>query len=468
MTDMKRAYNTHIVQKTKELLQSGCSGVLGLKRRWGQVGPYLFTRDDALDDLIIEPRYPMAKVARTLLEAKPGTRIGVVARGCDVRALQALAQGHLIDAQSVAFVGVECSEEQAAECNCEKPVYTLTKCTGCWECVKKCPEEAIKINSCCPIVLPNEFDEDLASRRAVYIPYPQAVPRLALRDKEHCLKLTGKLDCKGCTNICEAKAITAEDSDREEVIEVGAVLLATGFDEFDARRKYELGYSRFTDVVTSIEFERILSASGPCAGHVLRPSDGKTPKRIAFLQCVGSRDQQCGNTYCSSVCCMYAIKEAVIAKEHDRSVEPTIFYMDMRAFGKDFDKYYERARDEYGVRFVRSRVAKVDRRPGWHVGCGLCDRRRAARCTRQFDMVVLSVGLEPSKGTKALIEKLGLRKGEGGFVYTDEFHPLSSFARGHVCLRRSQRPQGYPRDGDAGQRRRRRGRRAAGSRSAIP
>ena len=425
--------NTHIPGDVRELLRSGCSAVLGLRKRWGHVGPYLFTQDDPLDDLVVEPRYPMANIVRTLLKAEPGKKLGVVARGCDVRAIKALVEDQLLDAEYIAFVGVECSEEQAAECNCEKPIYSTTKCTGCWECVKDCPEEAIKISSCCPIVLSNEFDEGLASRRAIYIPYPQAVPLLYLRDSEHCLQLTDKLDCKGCTNICEAKAIMVDDHEQEEDIEVGAVILATGFDEFDARQKYELGYSRFADVITSIEFERILSASGPYESHVVRLSDGKEPRRIAFLQCVGSRDQQCGNTYCSSVCCMYAIKEAVIAKEHSPDIEPTIFYMDMRAFGKDFDKYYERARDEYGVRFVRSRVAKVDQ--GTNGSLDIVYATEDDRLVHEeFDMVVLSTGLEVSEGTKALIEKLELRRTDGGFCYTDEFHPLSASREGiYVC-----------------------------------
>ena len=433
-----REMNGHVAEAVRELLDSGCDGVLGLRRRWGHVGPYVFTADDSLDDLVLEPRYPLANVVRHLLAAKPDQRLGVVARGCDVRAIQALIKDGLLAEDAIAFVGVACSEQQAITCNCEKPLYNVTKCTGCWECVEACPEKAITIKSVCPIVVPNEFDDGMAWRRAIYMPYPQAVPKLYLRDAEHCLAITGRLDCKGCTNICEAKAPTLDDEEKIEEIEIGAVILATGFDEFDVRRKYELGYSRFPDVVTSIEFERILSASGPYGGHVVRPSDHTEPKRIAFLQCIGSRDRQCGNTYCSSVCCMYAIKEAVIAMEHSPGVEATVFFMDLRAFGKDFDKYYERARDEYGVRFVRSRVAKVDESTSDNGSSGKLRvtyvDERDQLTHEEFDMVVLSVGLEPSEGTKELIRKLKLRKGEGGFCYTDEFAPLSSSREGiYVC-----------------------------------
>ncbi|MCD6519565.1 MAG: FAD-dependent oxidoreductase [Anaerolineae bacterium] len=255
----------------------------------------------------------------------------------------------------------------------------------------------------------------------------------ALAEAQRCLACGVCSECYRCVDACKPQAIDHSMKESYSELNVGAILIATGFDEFDARRKYELGYSRFKDVVTSIEFERILSASGPYEGHVVRPSDGRSPRRIAFLQCVGSRDRQCGNTYCSSVCCMYAIKEAVIAKEHDHQIEPTIFFMDMRAYGKDFDKYYERARDEHGVRFVRARVAKVDE--------GSDGRLRVAYTTEddrliyeEFDMVVLSVGLEPSKGTRELIKKLGLRQAEGGFCYTDEFHPLRTSREGiFVC-----------------------------------
>ncbi len=255
----------------------------------------------------------------------------------------------------------------------------------------------------------------------------------AREEAGRCLACGVCSECYRCVEACKPGAIDHALRETYSDVEVGAVILAPGFDEFDAARKYELGYSRFADVVTSIEFERILSASGPFGGHLQRPSDGKEPKRIAFLQCVGSRDVQVGNDYCSSVCCMYAIKEAVIAREHARGVQASIFYMDMRCYGKDFDKYYERARDEYGVRFVRSRVAKVDRRPD-----GALDVVYVTEDDRlvhePFDLVVLSVGLEPSAGTRALIDMLDLRRGEGGFCFTDEFAPLATSREGiYVC-----------------------------------
>jgi heterodisulfide reductase subunit A-like polyferredoxin len=232
---------------------------------------------------------------------------------------------------------------------------------------------------------------------------------------------------------CKPDAIRHALEESRSEIDVGAVILATGFDTYDPRAKHELGYGRLPNVVTSLEFERILSASGPTGGHVMRRSDGAPPRRIAFLQCVGSRDRQCGNAYCSSVCCMYAIKEAVIAQEHDPDVQASIFFMDMRAYGKDFDKYYERARDEYGVRFVRSRVARVDGNPDGTLDLVYVTEDERHR-HETFDMVVLSVGLEPSRGTRQLIERLGLRPTDEGFAYTDEFDPLATSRPGiYVC-----------------------------------
>ncbi|MFZ2148351.1 MAG: FAD-dependent oxidoreductase [Sedimentisphaerales bacterium] len=418
--------NTHITSRTLELLNNGYNGVIGLRKRWGHVGPYIFTNKDELEDVVVEPRYPMAMLVRNLLKAEPAKKFGVVARGCDIRAIKELIEDNLVDAEAIAFVGVICSEEQAAECNCEKPIYELTKCTGCWECVEKCPEKAIEISSCCPIVLPNEFDEGLASRRAIYVPYPQAVPRTYLRDAEHCLKLTDKLDCKGCSNICKAEAVINDDQAHQEDVEVGAIVVVPGFEKFLAELKYDFGYSRYPDVVSSVEFERLLSASGPFAGHLQRLSDGKKPKRIAFLQCIGSRDISCRNAYCSSVCCMYAIKEAVIAKEHLKDIDVTIFFMDLRAFGKDFDKYYERAKTQYGVNFKRARVCDVYRKNGNGELTVKYAPESGQVAEEKFDMVVLSVGLEPGEKQRRLASQLGIRLEPNGFIWTDSLRPLET------------------------------------------
>ncbi len=248
-------------------------------------------------------------------------------------------------------------------------------------------------------------------------------------EAQRCLQCGICSECQRCVSTCKPQAIHHTLGETYSEIEVGAILLATGFDEFDAHRKHELGYGRLADVLTHIEFERLLSASGPYGGHAVRPSDGKPFRRIAFVQCVGSRDVACGNGYCSSICCMAAIKEAIIAKEHDPDVEATIFFMDLRAFGKDFDRYYERARAEYGVRFVRSRVAKVERLPDGRLDVTYTDEEDRPQ-HEAFDLVILSVGLEPSKGTYALTEKLGLRRTPEGFIVTEELAPLSTSRRG--------------------------------------
>ena len=221
------------------------------------------------------------------------------------------------------------------------------KCNGCGICAQKCPIEAV-----------DTFNEGLANRGAVYVEYPQAVPLKYKIDREKCI------GCGTCYEICKARAIAYDQKESEATINVGSIILAPGFEPFDAKLKSEYGYGRFQNVVTSIEFERILSASGPYGGLVLRPSDGEIPKRIAFIQCVGSRDYQLGNTYCSAACCMYGMKEAVIAKEHAPiNMDASIFYMDMRSYGKEFDAYRNRAEEEYGIRFTRSRVAGVTEDP---------------------------------------------------------------------------------------------------------
>jgi heterodisulfide reductase subunit A len=291
------------------------------------------------------------------------------------------------------------------------------KCNGCGICAQKCPIETL-----------DAFNEKLGKRSAIYVKYPQAVPLKYMIDREKCI------GCGTCEEICKAKAIQYDQEDSEATLQVGSIILAPGFEPFDATLKSEYGYGHFPNVVTSIEFERILSASGPYGGLVLRPSDGEIPKKIAFIQCVGSRDFQLGNNYCSAACCMYGMKEAVIAKEHTPSkLDCKIFFMDMRAYGKEFDMYYERAQGEWGVQFVRSRVAGVSEDPltgNLHVHFVEDETPK----TEEFDMVVLSTGMQPPKKIKQLAENLGIKLNKYNFCETETFSPVETSREGiFVC-----------------------------------
>jgi heterodisulfide reductase subunit A len=284
----------------------------------------------------------------------------------------------------------------------QRPRYVdVDKCKGCGECAEACP-----------IDVPSEFDQGIGERKAIYKPYAQAFPNAYVIDKENCI------ECGACEEACQAGAI--DHSMEEETIElnVGAVVLCPGFQKFDPSQLTYYGYGKYPNVLTSLEFERILSASGPFQGHLVRPYDKKEPRRIAWIQCVGSRNCRIDHGYCSSVCCMYAIKEAVIAKEHSKEpLETTIFYMDMRTYGKGFEKYYNRAKDEQGVRFIRSRVYEIteveDESKNLRIRYAEED---GTICEEEFDLVVLSVGLEPSPGVMELCRKLGLTLNKYGFA----------------------------------------------------
>jgi heterodisulfide reductase subunit A-like polyferredoxin len=255
---------------------------------------------------------------------------------------------------------------------------------------------------------------------------------LGLREKdvileaERCLQCGGCSECLECIKACEAKAIDHRMKDEQLEIEVGSIILSPGFDEFEPSLKSEYGYGRFPNVVSSIEFERFLSASGPSKGQVLRPSDQKHPKSVAWIQCVGSRDPHIGKGYCSSVCCMYATKEAVIAKEHAPEIEPTIFFMDMRAYGKDFDKYIERAKKEYGVRYIRSRVSHVKEEPNSRNLTIHYETEEGEMISEEFDLVVLSVGLEPTKSHQEIATIFNIDLNKYGFAKTSIFSPLQT------------------------------------------
>lgn len=254
-------------------------------------------------------------------------------------------------------------------------------------------------------------------------------------ETERCLKCGICSECYQCVAACLAGAVDHSMKPKERIIEVGAVVLAPGFTPFDPTQFDTYAYSSHPNVLTSMEFERILSASGPYEGHLVRPSDHKEPGKIAWLQCVGSRDiNRCDHSYCSSVCCMYAIKEAVIAKEHSKKpLDATIFYMDMRTFGKDFEKYYNRAEQEAGVRFIRSRIHSIQPVENDNLRIRYAAESGETR-EEDFDLAVLSVGLAPVQGVVELAERLGVDLNGHRYAKTSSFTPVSTSRKGvYVC-----------------------------------
>ena len=301
-----------------------------------------------------------------------------------------------------------------------------TRCDGCGACAAVCPVE-----------VPRELGEGLETRKAIYRPYPQAVPNAFLVDMAACTR------CGECLEVCQPKAIDFEQEDQLRRLEVGAVLLGPGFAPFDARAKGEFGYGLYPNVLTSFQFERMLSLTGPSGGLPQRPSDGTPPRRIAFIQCVGSRDAACGQSYCSSVCCMYATKQAMLAREREPKSRVAVFYMDLRTFGKEFDRYVERAQDEYSVEYRRSMVSAVKQVPdSQNLRLSYVAEDGQPR-EEEFDLVILSLGFVPPAGAETLAQ-LGFDLNEYGFCRTDEFAPSQTTRPGVFVAGAFREPKDIP------------------------
>jgi heterodisulfide reductase subunit A len=298
------------------------------------------------------------------------------------------------------------------------------RCTACGLCAEKCP-----------VKIPDEFNRGIVTTKCIGIPYAQAVPAVFRIDAEHCLYLN-KGKCGNCAKVCPAEAVDFQQTDILESERYHSVILAVGCEEYTPRIRPEFGYRVYENVITSIEYERLLSASGPTGGQILRPSDGGKPRRVAFLQCVGSRDPAAADRgYCSSYCCMQATKDAIITREHLPESEAAIFYIDLRTFGKDFDRFVDRAKEEYGVRYLKSRVSEVTEDPQTgNLSIHLIDPQGRVQI-ESFDLVVLSVGIGVPASVRSLLAGMGVRTDAYGFCRgREELAPVSTNQPGiYVC-----------------------------------
>ncbi len=291
------------------------------------------------------------------------------------------------------------------------------KCTGCGLCAEKCP-----------VKVPDAFNMGLRERKAIYLYFSQAVPQVMTIDPEACIYLQrGK--CGACAKNCQAGAVDFAQTAREETLRVGAVIVAAGFDFLDPRDLTQFGYRQCPNVITALEYERLISASGPTEGHLLRPSDRRPARRIGFIQCVGSRDVR-HQLFCSSVCCMHSSKQAVLAAEHDPGVESTVFYTDFRASGKGFREYVARAEQEYGVRYVRGRVARIGEDEEHNPVIHYEDMATSRPARMTVDMAVLATSLIPRATTAELARVLGIAVDAYGFVKTEPFAPVDTTRAG--------------------------------------
>jgi len=317
-----------------------------------------------------------------------------------------------------------------------KPRFVdMDKCIACGLCAQKCPKKT-----------DDPYNAGISKRKAIYLQYSQTVPLKYAIDPEACLYFS-KGKCQACVKFCPTGAINFEDKGETRSIQVGSVILAPGYKAFDPSGLSTYGYGRISDVVTGLEYERLLSAGGPNLGHLIRPSDHQEPKKVAWVQCVGSRNTtEGGNSYCSTVCCMYAVKQSLVTAEHlsGDGLSQTIFFMDLRSHNKEFERYYQDAKAK-GVRFIKSRPHSIEAGPN-NIGVKVAYLTQdGAKITEDFDMLVLSVGLEAPQDAPALAEKFGINLDHHNFVKTGSFTPNATARDGIYVCGACRSPKAIPR-----------------------
>jgi heterodisulfide reductase subunit A len=316
----------------------------------------------------------------------------------------------------------------------KKPRYIIEdKCTGCTTCAQYCP-----------VKVPDPYNQDLSLNKAIHIYFSQAVPLVSYIDPEACLYLQGE-QCTICRGVCEHKAIDFDQEEEKLELQVGAIVLSPGYEIFDPKPRGDYGYGKIENVITSLDFERLLSATGPYEGEIRRPSDGKHPHRIAWIHCVGSRQVRAGgNSYCSAVCCTYTQKQVILAKDHNAEIQATIFHNDIRSYGKDFERFYQRAENLPGVRFVRSYVSIGKEIPeSKNVTIRYSTTGDGVK-EEEFDLVVLSVGLNPPADARDLATKFGIELDSHGFCKTNLLNPIETSRSGIFVSGAFQGPRDIP------------------------
>ncbi len=316
-----------------------------------------------------------------------------------------------------------------------KPAYVdWERCTGCGLCQEKCPWQVV-----------SDFERGMGKRKVIYTLSSQAVPNKPVIDREHCVYLQKGGRCGACAKFCPVEAIDFQQ--KEEIWEerVAAIVVATGYDLYPMERLSEYGGGRYPDVIDSLQFERLLSASGPTAGEIRRPSDGAVPKEVVFVQCAGSRDPERGVAYCSQVCCMYTAKQALLYKHKVHEGQAYVFYIDIRAGGKGYEEFVERAMEEEQVLYLRGKVSKIFPQNGKVMVWG-ADTLSGKRVEVAADLVVLATAILPSQGTSDLTDKLGIKIDESGFYKEAHPHlrPVESGVPGIYLAGAGQGPKDIP------------------------